>query len=121
MAVKRSAPGDVEGWIAGLGPPASEVARALRRLILEAVPDLGEEVKWGRPCYSTDGFVAYIGKGRGHVTFGLFQGAKLQDPEGLLSGSGKVVRSLRLRDAGEIPAEAIQRWVREAAALNREG
>jgi len=44
-----------------------------------------------------DAAFAYVGAFTSHVNVGFFQGASLRDPAGLLQGSGKRMRHVKLR------------------------
>ena len=44
-----------------------------------------------------DAAFAYVGAFKSHVNIGFFQGASLKDPAGLLHGSGKRMRDVKLR------------------------
>ena len=120
MAMERRADKGkpVEPWIEKLKPDPRAIAEKLHRIVLGAVPGMISELKWGMPCYSKAGMVCFIMAAKEHVTFGLYKGASLKDPKGLLSGSGKALRCLRLRSAEEIAAADIKRFVKAAAALN---
>ena len=45
----------------------------------------------------TDAAFAYVGAFKSHANIGFFQGASLTDPAGLLLGSGKRMRHVKLR------------------------
>ena len=69
---------------------------ALRRLILDACPDLTETKKWDNPVYEHDGKLrypaatkSYVSLGFFYVSLGFFNGAELTDPEGTMDGNGK--------------------------------
>jgi len=68
---------------------------------------------------------AYIGVQGSHVNLGFYHGASLSDPDGLLEGTGKELRHIKIRsvaDAGragvtELLNQAIAdraRWANEA-------
>jgi hypothetical protein len=104
-------------WIGKLNPMQRAIAKKLHRLILGAVPAMTSELKWGMPCYSKDGMVCFIMAAKEHVSIGFYKGAKLKDPKELFSGSGKALRSLKFRSAGEIPVADLRGFVKAAVAL----
>ena len=118
MPTQTNKPESVEAYLADLTPPMRETVGALRSLIREAAPELDETFKWGRPCYEHHGLVAYIKAAKAHVTFGFERGEELSDPEGLLEGSGKKMRHVKLRGPQDIRHEQFHSWLREAVALN---
>lgn len=52
---------------------------------------------------------------RDHVTLGFWRGTELPDPDGLLEGSGKLHRFVRIRSEADLDAPALQELVRAAA------
>ncbi len=91
---------------------------ALRALILSAAPDIVEEIKWSRPCYRTPhGMFCYLHRAKDHVTIGFQQGASLNDPKGLLEGTGKDMRHIKIVDVGGIDEPAILDLVHQAVRL----
>lgn len=90
--------------------------RRLQRLITDAVPGLQTTVKWGQGCWTRqDVPKLFIHAEPDHVQLGFYHGASLSDPAGLLRGSGKYVRHVRVNDARAIDATAIRRLLIQAA------
>ena len=54
-----------------------------------------------------DAALAYVNTFKSHVNVGFFCGAFLEDPAGLLEGSGKRMRHVRLDPGGKVDAEAL--------------
>ena len=63
-----------------------------------------------------DAAFAYVNAFKAHVNVGFFRGAELADPEGLLEGTGKYMRHVKLRPDGGIDAKALTRLIRLAYA-----
>jgi hypothetical protein len=59
---------------------------------------------------------AYVNAFRAHVNVGFFRGAELPDPRGLLEGTGRMMRHVKLRPADGIDATALRRLIRTAYA-----
>ena len=59
---------------------------------------------------------AYIAVLGGHVNLGFYHGASLSDPVGLLEGSGKKLRHVKLRSAAASKSPSITALLREAIA-----
>lgn len=92
----------------------------LRKVVHTAVPSLEEAIKWGN-CLT----FSHSGKniiqtvvGKEHITLIFFQGAKLEDPKGLLVGDGKTTRSVRFTD-GKFDAKLLQALVKRAVLLEK--
>jgi hypothetical protein len=61
-------------------------------------PDVRELMHDGCPTACVeDAAFAYVGAFTAHVNVGFFQGASLPDPAGLLQGTGKRMRHVKLR------------------------
>jgi hypothetical protein len=81
---------------------------ALSELVRKTAPEFTPTVKWGQGCWTLDGAPkVYIHAEPDHVQFGFFAGSKLKDPEGLLVGSGKNVRHVKVFTTESIPQKAL--------------
>ena len=89
---------------------------ALQRFIEEAAPRLTTTtVKWGQGCFvAGDAPKIYIHAEPDHVQLGFYRGTTLDDPGGLLIGSGKHVRHVKVRSAGDIQPEVFTFLIRQA-------
>ena len=56
----------------------------------------------------------YVNVFRAHVNVGFFFGAQLRDPRGLLVGSGKRMRHVKLRPGDELDSEALTALIETA-------
>ena len=96
-------------------PGDQATLRRLRAFVKKKAPQLQESVKWGNGCWlKGDVPVCYVHTGPGFVQFGFFRGSSLNDPKGLLSGSGKFVRYIKLNQAAEIDQKATAGLLRQA-------
>ena len=82
----------------------------------EAMRDCGDDVREllhdGHPtaCVADAAF-AYVNAFTAHVNVGFFRGAELADPNGLLEGTGKFMRHVKLRPEGEVDATALMELI----------
>ncbi len=53
----------------------------------------------------------------GHVNLAFFRGVELKDPEGLLEGTGRSMRHIKLRHVSEVNAKVIVGYIQRAGAL----
>jgi hypothetical protein len=98
----------------------------VRRIILEANPDIVEEWKWvkatnpGTPVWSLNGDICTGETYKSVVKLTFFKGAALSDPSGLFNSSleGKVRRAIDIRQNDPIDEDALANLIREAVALN---
>jgi hypothetical protein len=104
--------------LAGSSPVVRELARAIRALIYDVLPETVEvvwprqgSVGWGTgPKKFTEQF-AYLMPFTKHVTLGFYRGGEIPDPEGLLPGTGgrQVSGSLSMRSLKISTLEQVQR------------
>ena len=87
----------------------------------EVMRDRGDDVREllhdGHPtaCVADAAF-AYVNAFKAHVNVGFFRGAELDDPCGLLEGTGKFMRHVKLRPEGEVDATALMKLIDTAYA-----
>lgn len=97
----------------------------LRELAMAA--GLSEELKWGKPCYTSEGKnIVIIQPFKDSVALMFFKGVLLKDPNGLLEEQGPNSRSakrLSFRNPEEIEEKriAIQEFLKEAVDIENRG
>ena len=97
-------------------PILQPLAKDLRKIILSATPEIKENIKWNMPCYSVDGKnVCYFSIAKNHVTFGFYNATVLTDNDGLLEGTGRALRHVKISSKKEIRKTIFTKWVREAS------
>lgn len=112
----------IDHRIAELGDWRGATLARMRKLILEALPDVVEEWKWmGTPTWSCDGVLCTGETYKAVVKLTFAHGAALADPRGLFNASleGKVRRAIDIREGETVDAGAFKALVRAAAAHNR--
>ena len=107
--------GAFEDAIQGSNPEVQLIARRLRELIIEIYPDV-VEVPWPKqrivgygvgPKKMTEHF-CYIGALSNRVNLGFFYGAELSDPAGLMEGTGKRLRHVKVRSVEQAEQTSIR-------------
>lgn len=95
----------------------------LRKLILEAAPDITEEWKWDTAVWSKAGLVCSAGAFKDHVKLNFFKGASLQDPKSLFNAGldSKATRAIDISNGDKIDETALKELVRAAVAYNVSG
>lgn len=107
------------GWFAALDGSIAPLAEDLRALIQKTVPEATECIKWGTPNYEKDGGICSIRSGKGFVAlqFGPI-GTSLEDPDGLLEGTGKAMRHVKIRAKTDLKKQLFTSWIKQAAKAN---
>ncbi len=100
-------------------------ADKLREILLDS--GLSEELKWGKPCYSSDGKnICIIQRMKGFLALLFFKGALLKDPDGVLevqgpnSRAGYRMRFLSVQDVAAM-SRAVKAYVHEAIEIEKAG
>jgi hypothetical protein len=92
------------------------VVRELSTLVRETVPTSKQTVNaWGVPTFEAKNPFCFYMLGKNHVTFGFHFGTSLQDPEGLLEGTGKNIRHVKLRALEDVKRKGLKEMVEAAA------
>jgi hypothetical protein len=113
----------IDTYINNLSDWRGQMIARLRKLILEAAPELTEEWKWDTPVWSHKGNVVAAGVFKDHVKLNFFKGASLEDPN-LLFNAGldaKTSRGIDLTENEEFNEAALKDLVRSAVAQNASG
>jgi hypothetical protein len=112
-----------------LGPidePLVVIAKALRALILEVDPDTTEQPRPSDRALSygvgsrkmIDGY-AYVMPHAKHVNLGFYEGAHLPDPAGLLEGTGKGLRHVKVRSVADVKRPELRGLIEAALARRK--
>ena len=114
-AVERDAA--VEGWLKRLRGELGAVARRWFEVMRGCGDEVRELVHDGCPvaCLGDAAF-GYVNVFTAHVNVGFFQGAGLSDPAGLLQGSGKFMRHVKLKPGVAVDEGALRALIEAAYA-----
>ena len=106
------------------GPDITALALAVRRLVLQEAPGSAELIYdaynavasgysfTGRPSDACIHIAVYAR----WVNLGFNHGADLPDPQGLLQGSGRQVRHIRIASTADLERAFVRRFVKAAVA-----
>jgi hypothetical protein len=118
---------EIDAIITNAADWRGETLSRLRGIILDAGPDVVEEVKWkkpsrpeGVPVWSAGGTVCIGEMLKNAVRLTFPKGARMKDPDKLFNArmdSGSV-RAIDFRDGEKLPEAALSALIVEAASLN---
>ena len=113
----------IDNYIKELDDWRGKMIARLRKLILDAAPDLTEEWKWDTPVWSHKGNVVAAGVFKDHVKLNFFKGASLDDTNGLFNAGleAKATRAIDIAEGDEIDETALKNLVQTAVAYNASG
>jgi hypothetical protein len=96
-----------------------EAANQLRALVKKTLPKSKEGVNpWHIPIFESNGPICYYMAGKNHITLGFIRGASLPDPEGLLEGTGKNLRHVKIKSVDDLNRKGLRDLLKSAARLN---
>jgi hypothetical protein len=109
-------------YLASHDPHISDLMLALREVVLEEAPEAIESIAkgyavaigfsfTGKPL--KDGF-CHIATYSDHVNLGFNRGALLPDPNRVLTGSGKSIRHITIRNQHDLDRPLIRRYLQSA-------
>ena len=123
-ATKVARPPDRQllSYLASYDPHVARLALAVRQVVLEEAPEALESISkgyavaigfsfTGKPL--KDGF-CHIATYAGHVNLGFNRGALLPDPNGVLLGSGKLIRHIPIHSESDLDYPFVRRYLQAA-------
>lgn len=103
---------EIDAWLAEPADALRGIARTWFDRIRGCGDDVRELLHEGYPVACVDDAAfAYVNAFRAHVNIGLFYGAMLDDPAGLLQGEGKRMRHVKLRAGEPFDAAALSELI----------
>lgn len=105
----------IDRWLDGQNNDLGAIARTWFNRIRECGDNVVELMHDGCPTACvTDAAFAYVNVFKAHVNVGFFRGASLPDPAGLLEGTGKYMRHVKLRTGAEVDVSALRALIKAA-------
>lgn len=110
---------EVQNWLDGLLPERRDDAEWFAAAVRDAIPNVDQAVRWGRLTFTVDGdwhhWLCGIAATKRAVNLTFHKGALLDDPDGLLNGSGRYTRQVS-HDAASTHAAELTALLHEAVA-----
>ncbi len=102
----------IEAWMKRQPRELGGIARHWFEVMRGRGDDVRELLHDGHPtaCIADAGF-GYVNAFKAHVNVGFFRGAEIADPKGLLEGTGKFMRHVKLRPGDDIDAMALMKLI----------
>lgn len=106
----------VDEYINKQKSPQKEICQRLRKIILETVPDINEEMRVGVPCYGySKEYICgkyYIAALKDHVNFGFLLKGLTKEEQGLLEGTGKTMKHIKVYSLKDIDENKIIKLIK---------
>lgn len=102
----------VEAWFAARPGELGSIARVWFDVMRGCGDDVRELLHDGHPtaCVGEAAF-GYVNAFTSHVNVGFFRGAELADHEGILDGSGRFMRHVKLRPGVDVNDRALSKLI----------
>jgi hypothetical protein len=108
-------------------PSMQPVVRRLREIVVDVDPDSVEEVRLGDraatygvgPKKMSEGY-SYILPYKNWVNLGFFKGAVLPDPDGIMEGTGAMMRHVKIRSLEDAEKPSVHKLIGEALAERKQ-
>lgn len=105
----------IDDWMAEHSDELGAIARHWFEVMRACGEDVRELLHDGHPTACVgDAAFAYVNAFRAHVNVGFFRGAEIADPAGLLEGTGKFMRHVKLKPGRDVDAPALKRLINTA-------
>src|SRR5256714_2707212 len=107
----------IEVWMHEHAGELGAIARRWFEVMRGCGADIRELLHDGHPTACVgDAAFAYVNAFKAHVNVGFFRGAEIEDPNGLLEGSGKFMRHVKLSPEREVDTAALTKLIETAYA-----
>jgi hypothetical protein len=88
------------------------IAQRWFKVMRDCGDDVRELLHDGHPTACVgDAAFAYVNAFKAHVNVGFFRGAEIADPSGLLEGTGRFMRHVKLRPDRQVDAKALNELI----------
>lgn len=107
----------IDAWFESRAGALGAIARPWFERMRECGDDVRELLHDGHPtACAGDAAFGYVNAFTDHVNVGFFLGAQLADPYGLLEGTGKYMRHVKIRAGTDIDRNALVELIHAAYA-----
>ena len=105
----------IDEWLHRHDDELHAIAQKWFARMRESGPNVRELMHDGCPVACVeDAAFGYVNIFKAHVNVGFFTGASLRDPAGLLEGTGKYMRHVKLKPGAEVDESALSQLIRTA-------
>ena len=111
----------IDQWMRAQPDELADIARAWFDVMRTCGDDVRELIHDDHPtACAGDAAFAYVDAFTGHVNVGFFQGVELADPDGLLEGTGKFMRHVKIKPGRPVKEAALRELIELAYANIKE-
>jgi hypothetical protein len=100
-------------------PEYWNIVAVIRQLIREMVPDAAEAISYGMPVFKKKKIFAYLTPNKNGITFSFTRGTVIKDKYGLLRGTGKSARYVKINSLETANIDALKYYIKQALELDQ--
>ncbi len=105
----------VDAWMKEHAGELGVLAKRWFEVMRKRGADVRELLHDGHPTACVgDAAFAYVNAFSAHVNVGFFRGAEIADPSGVLEGTGKFMRHVKLRPGADVDSAALAKLIQTA-------
>ena len=110
----------VDDYIGSRSADIVPLLEDLRRLVHATLPGATEAMQYGVPVFLNAHSipVIYLFGSKKHVNFGFLRSEELSDPNGILKGSGKPSKHIRVIPGKPVEKATLARFVRQCESID---
>jgi hypothetical protein len=103
-----------------IAPQHQDIVKALRDLMRDCAPKATEHIGYDMPVWKAKKLFAYITPNKNGITFSFTHGADFEDKYGLLKGTAKASRFVKIRNVQDIVVNeaALRDYIQQALAVD---
>jgi hypothetical protein len=105
----------IDAWMRSRAGPLGSIAQHWFEIMRNCGADVREVLHDGHPTACVqDAAFAYVNAFKAHVNVGFFLGAEIADPQGLLEGTGRFMRHVKLGPGRDVDEKALKKLIETA-------
>ena len=115
---------ETDAYIENAQEFAKPILNHIRTILHKECPDIQEVIKWGFPCFESEGYMCGMQAHKNHCSFIFHKGTLMKDPDNILEIVGKTgMGSLgKLKSLDDLPSdEVLAKYIQDAVAINASG
>lgn len=95
-----------------------DIVSELRHLMVECAPQAQEVILYGSLAWKGNKSLAIVSASKTHITFAFDRGAEFKDTHGLLEGTGKRTRHVKIKSIDAMNRDALRDYIGQAVMLD---
>lgn len=98
-------------------PEKEKIISALRKIVIETIPEVAEVMMYGGIVYKTDRLLCGLFARKKHITVEFGKGAEMDDPYLVLEGKGKGRRHIIISNFNDVEDKKVKYYIEQSINL----